>query len=117
MPPGGVLVLPPAFVRALQCSRVQCFEPSPSLRLRGPPTKKNSHNPSSEQLLVLKRSRVAEFRELAVTERIVASTSKGLMRTRAILLVLVLCSGAAGDNAEKTQKKELEDQGKNMTAE
>ena len=33
----GVLVLPPAFVRALQCSRVQCFEPFPSLRLRGGP--------------------------------------------------------------------------------
>jgi hypothetical protein len=28
-----VLVLPPAFVRALQCFRVQCFEPFPSLRL------------------------------------------------------------------------------------
>src|SRR5467141_5448481 len=39
------------------------------------------------------------------------------MRTRAILLVFVLCSAAAADNAEKTQKKELEAQVKTMTAE
>ena len=39
------------------------------------------------------------------------------MRTRAILLVFVLCSGAAADNAEKTQKKELEAQVRTMTAE
>jgi tetratricopeptide (TPR) repeat protein len=39
------------------------------------------------------------------------------MRTRAILLVLVLCSAAAADNVEKAQKKELEGQVKTMTAE
>src|SRR6267378_3594309 len=39
------------------------------------------------------------------------------MGTRAILLVFVLCSAAAADNAEKTQKKELEAQVRTMTAE
>jgi len=39
------------------------------------------------------------------------------MRTRAIFLVFVLCSGAAADNAEKAQKKELEAQVRTMTAE
>jgi tetratricopeptide (TPR) repeat protein len=39
------------------------------------------------------------------------------MRTKTILLVLLLCSGLAADNLEKTQKKELEAGVKTMTAE
>jgi tetratricopeptide (TPR) repeat protein len=39
------------------------------------------------------------------------------MRIKAILLVLVLASGLAAENLEKTQKKELEAQVKTMTAE
>ena len=31
------------------------------------------------------------------------------MRTRTILLILLLCSVVAADNLEKTQKKELEE--------
>ena len=39
------------------------------------------------------------------------------MPTKTILLVLLLCSGLAADNLEKTQKKELEAGVKTMTAE
>jgi len=39
------------------------------------------------------------------------------MRTKTILLILLLCSGVAADNLEKTQKKELEAQVKTMTGE
>ena len=39
------------------------------------------------------------------------------MRTKAILVVLLLCPGLAADNLEKTQKKELESQVRTMTAE
>src|ERR1700693_1642537 len=39
------------------------------------------------------------------------------MRSKAILLVLVLGSALAAENLEKTQKKELEAQVKTMTAE
>jgi tetratricopeptide (TPR) repeat protein len=42
---------------------------------------------------------------------------KGFMRTKAILVVLLLCPGLAADNLEKTQKKELESQVRTMTAE
>ena len=39
------------------------------------------------------------------------------MRTKTILLIFLLCSVLAADNLEKTQKKELEAQVKNMTGE
>ncbi len=39
------------------------------------------------------------------------------MRTKTILLILLLCSGLAAENLEKTQKKELEAQVKIMTGE
>ena len=39
------------------------------------------------------------------------------MRTKTILLILLLCSGLAADNLEKIQKKELEAQVKIMTGE
>ena len=39
------------------------------------------------------------------------------MRTKVILLVLLVCSGLVAENLEKTQKKELEAQVKTMTAE
>jgi tetratricopeptide (TPR) repeat protein len=39
------------------------------------------------------------------------------MRTRTILLILLLCSVVAADNLQKTQKKELEAQVKTMTGE
>jgi uncharacterized protein YoxC len=39
------------------------------------------------------------------------------MRTTAILLIFLLCSGLAAANLEKTQKKELEAQVKTMTGE
>ncbi len=42
---------------------------------------------------------------------------KGLMRLKAILLVVVFCSPVAADDVEKTQKKEFEAQVKVMTAE
>jgi hypothetical protein len=42
---------------------------------------------------------------------------KGLMRTKAIFVALLVCSGLAAENLEKTQKKELEAQVKTMTAE
>jgi uncharacterized protein YoxC len=39
------------------------------------------------------------------------------MRTKTILLILLLCSRVAADNLEKTQKRELEAQVKTMTGE
>jgi tetratricopeptide (TPR) repeat protein len=45
------------------------------------------------------------------------ASGKAFMRVRAILPFLMLCSGMAAENLEKTQKKELEAQVKIMTAE